>query len=193
MLSKTLAGIVTWYIVTACGQTIDLGTAATYAVVGATTITNAGLSVVDGDIAIYPGSFTGFLPGDVAGTESVGDPVAEAVQADTAIAFAQAATVPCGTNLTGKDLGGQVLGSGVYCFSSFATLTGNLTLDGQGNPSANFVFQVGFTLATVTATQVLVINSAQSYGVYWALGSSASLVSRDRQSKSEYRLFGKDN
>ena len=69
------------YIVIACGQTIDLGTAATYAVIGATIITNTGPSDPDLDIAVCSGnSIARFPPGVVVGTESVGEPIAEAEQ-----------------------------------------------------------------------------------------------------------------
>jgi type VI secretion system secreted protein VgrG len=77
--------------------------------------------------------------------------------------------------LTGQDLGGLTLTPGVYCFSTSAQLTGTLTLDAQGNSSAVFIFKIGSTLTTASASSVLLINSASSCGVFWQVGSSATL------------------
>jgi hypothetical protein len=64
---------------------------------------------------------------------------------------------PCGTNLTGKDLGGMRLGPGLYCFSSSAALTGTLTLDAHGNPNSRWIFQIGSTLTTATNSKVTIV------------------------------------
>jgi hypothetical protein len=77
--------------------------------------------------------------------------------------------------LTGQDLGGMTLTPGVYCFASSAQLTGTLTLDAQGDPNAVFIFQTGSTLTTASGSSVLLINNASSCGVFWQVGSSATL------------------
>ena len=68
-----------------------------------------------------------------------------------------------------------MLTAGVYRFSSSAGLTGALTLDGQGDPNAVFIFQVGSMLTTASAATVSLVNSAQACGVWWQVGSSATL------------------
>jgi ice-binding like protein/exosortase sorting signal-containing protein len=85
------------------------------------------------------------------------------------------ASAPCNTDLSGQDLGGKTLTPGVYCYSTSAQLTGTLTLDAQGNPNASFIFKIGSTLTTASASSVLLINSASSCGVFWQVGSSATL------------------
>jgi hypothetical protein len=77
--------------------------------------------------------------------------------------------------LTGQNLGGMTLTPGAYCFSSSAGLTGTLTLDGQGNAGAVWVFQIGSTLVTASGSNVNIINSGQSCGAFWQVGSSATL------------------
>ena len=54
-------------------------------------------------------------------------------------------------------------------------LTGALTLDGQGNPDAVFIFQVGSTLTTASSSSVVLENGAQACHVFWQVGSSATL------------------
>lgn len=155
-----------------------LGTAANFAVLGGSTVTNTGATVVAGDLGVSPGTaITGFPPGIVVGTIHSADAVALQAQNDVTTAYNALAALACNTDLTGQDLGGLTLTPGVYCFSSSAQLTGTLTLDGLGNPNAIFVFQIGSTLTTASNSSVLLINSAQSCNVFWQVGSSATLGS----------------
>jgi hypothetical protein len=50
-----------------------------------------------------------------------------------------------------------------------------LTLDAHGNPNAQFVFVIGTTLTTATASSVILTNGASPCNVYWKIGSSATL------------------
>jgi hypothetical protein len=154
-----------------------LGTAASFAVLGGSTVTNTGATTVNGNLGVSPGSaVTGFPPGIVnGGTIHAADAVAAQAQSDANTAYNSLAGQPCDFSLTGQDLGGKTLVSGVYCFSSSAQLTGSLTLNGQGNPNAVFIFQIGSTLTTASASSVLLINGAQSCNVFWQVGSSATL------------------
>ena len=152
-----------------------LGTAAGFAVLASTTVTNTGPSVVTGDLGLYPGtSVTGFGgpgSGSVVGTQHIApDAVASLAQTDLVTAFNDAASATSSSSLTG-DLGGKNLTPGVYTYSSSAQLTGPLTLNGDGV----FIFQVGSTLTTATASSVVLVNGAQACAVYWQVGSSATL------------------
>lgn len=162
-----------------------LGTAATFAVLGATTVTNTGATVVTGDLGVSPGtSCTGFPapctggPGTVTGTIHAGDATAAQAQTDAHTAYANAAGQTCNTNLTGQNLGGLTLTPGVYCFNTSAQLTGTLTLNAQGNPNAVFIFQMGSTLTTATNSSVVLINGVppcNNDNIFWQVGSSATL------------------
>ena len=155
---------------------INLGTVNSFAVLGASAVTNTGSSVINGDLGVSPGSaVTGFPPGIVNGTIHAADAVAGQAQSDLTTAYNDAAGRPCQFVLTGQDLGGMTLTHGVYCFTSSAQLTGTLTLDGEGDPNAVFIFQIGSTLTTASASTVNLINGAQSCMVYWQVGSSATL------------------
>jgi type VI secretion system secreted protein VgrG len=74
--------------------------------------------------------------------------------------------------LTGTDLGGLTLTPGVYEFASSAQLTGDLTLDGEGNGNALWVFLIGSTLTTASGSSVNVIGSGTNDGIFWDVGSS---------------------
>jgi hypothetical protein len=162
------------------GPIIDLGAASSFAVLGASTVTNTGDTVLWGDLGVSPGSaVTGFPPGIVHGTIYAGDPApALATQAKDAALAAYiylAGLAPTAGNLTGQDLGGLTLTPGVYKFDSSAGLTGALTLNLLGDPNALFVFQIGSALTTAPNSSVTTINGTDCCNVYWLIYSSATL------------------
>ena len=154
-----------------------LGSAASFAVLGGQSVTNTGATTVFGNVGVSPGSsITGFPPGIVAGGAiHQTDALALQAQSDVTTAYNALAAQPCIGDLTGQDLGGLTLTEGAYCFSSSAQLTGPLVLDAQGNAAAVFVFQIGSTLTTASASSVNVINGGTDCNVYWQVGSSATL------------------
>jgi len=159
--------------------TVDLGTADSFAVLAGSEVTNTGPTEVNGDLGVSPGTaVSGFPPGIVNGATHTGtDAVAVQAQSDLTTAYNDAAGRDCppDNDLTDEDLGGMLLTTGVYCFSSSAQLTGPLILDAQGDPLAVFIFQVGSTLTTASASSVNLINSAEACNVFWQIGSSATL------------------
>jgi hypothetical protein len=155
------------------GTAPRLGTALNFAVLGASTVTSTGPTVITGDLGVSPGAAVTGSP-TVHGTLHLGDPVAAQAQKDLAIAFADAAAAAPTANLTGHVLGQttfQTLIPGVYKFDSEAQLTGTLTLSGSGV----YIFQIGTKITTASASKVLLTNGAQACAVYWQVGSSATL------------------
>jgi hypothetical protein len=168
----------------AVADTITMGTAGDFAVLGGSTVTNTGTSLIDGGhIGLAPGSsITGFPPGVLSAPYAmhIGDMVALQAQFDLETAYNAAAGLASTQDLTGQNLGGLTLTPGVYFFSSSAFLTGALTLNYLGDPSALFVFQIASTLVTASDSQVTAINAAGGQGcnVFWQVGSSATLGTR---------------
>lgn len=154
-----------------------LGTVQAFAVLGSSTVTNTGSSVITGNLGVSPGSaVTGFPPGLVTGGAiHAADAVALQAQSDTTAVNDALASQACTSELTGHDLGGLTLVPGVYCYSSSAQLTGALTLDAGGDPSAVWVFRAGSTLTTAGSSSVLLTNGGSPCNVFWQVGSSATL------------------
>jgi hypothetical protein len=154
-----------------------LGSAQTFVVLGSTTVTNAGPTIIVGDLGVSPGmAVTGFPPGTVSGgTIHSNDPAASSAQADAQTAYNDLVAEPCGTDLSGLTLGTSpgaiTLAPGSYCFASSAQLTGTLTLNGAGP----YIFQIGSTLTTGTNSAVVLTNGATAANVFWQVGSSATL------------------
>jgi type VI secretion system secreted protein VgrG len=160
-----------------------LGTAQSFTVVGATTITNTGSSTVNGNVGLSPGSsITGFGSVTITGTIDQTNGAASQAEADATSALTALAALAL--PLTPTDLSGDVLGTGgtvltlnpgVYIFTSSAQLTGTLTLNAQGNPNALFIFEIDSTLTTGSSSAVNVTNGGAGVGVFWEVGSSATL------------------
>ncbi len=154
-----------------------LGTAESFAVLGNTEVTNTGMTYLNGDYGVSPGTSLGVAGVTLTGTTYTGtDAAAVQAQTDLTAAVAALALYSVTQDLSGTDLGtASPLNPGVYSFSSSAALTGTLTLDAMNDPNALFIFQIGSTLTTATDSVVTVINGSSNTGVYWVVGSSATL------------------
>lgn len=165
-----------------------LGSAQDFAILGHETVTNGHsdpnpATQIYGNLGVTPGtSVTGFYPdGTVSGgTIHIDDGVAQQALADATTAYNTLAGLAYDYDYTGVNLGSAgytVLTPGVYYFASSAQLTGALTLDFLGDPNADFVFQIGSMLTTASGSSVNVLNGNATNGVYWQIGSSATLGS----------------
>ncbi len=156
---------------------VDLGTAATYGVLGASAVTNTGPTVVNGDLGVSPGtSITGFgaaLNGVVTGTVHQTDAAAAQAQRDTTTAYDVAASLtPTRTGLT--ELNGLSLTPGVYSGGALQLAgTGALTL--AGSADSVWVFQAASTLTIGSGTRITITGGASSCNVFWQVGSSATI------------------
>ncbi len=157
---------------------VDLGSAATFAILAFNTVTNVNNpgTVVTGDLGISPGAaLVGFPPGEVVGVQHLGDAVAATAKIDLLAAYNDAVG-RLGAAVLPGDLSGLTLTPGLYKTATSTQLSaGNLTLDAQGDENAVFVFQVGSTFTSSPGTQMVLGGGAKATNVFWAIGTSATL------------------
>ena len=165
-------------VVLNCVQpSVNLRSAALFAVLAGPTVTNTGPTNVIGNLGVSPGTaVTGFLPGKVFGTQFTADPTSAQAEADLTIAYNDAAgRTLCPVSVAGN-LGGLTLAPGLYkSTSSLAISSGDLTLDAKGDGNAIFIFQMASTLTTTAGRQVILAGGARASNVFWQVGSSATL------------------
>ena len=153
---------------------VNLRTAASFAVLAGSTVTNTGPTVINGDLGVSPGTaVTGFPPGTLNGTLHSADAVALQAKNDLTAAYNDAAGRTGGTAVA-TELGGRTLVPGLYTGATLG-ITGTLTLDAKGDSSAVFIFQSKSTLITASASRVLLVNGANPCNVFWQVSSSATL------------------
>ena len=152
----------------------NLGTSSNFAVLGSSTVTNTGNTIIVGNLGVSPGTaITGFPPGIVIGTTYAGGPVATRAHNDAAIAYNALSNAKCTINEPAvANIGGLTLKPGVYCFPSSAAITGKLTLSGNGV----YIFKISSTLTTAAYnSRVVLTHGALASNVFWQVGSSATL------------------
>lgn len=156
-----------------------LGAAKQFAVLGAESITNTNATTLHGNLGLAPGSSITGVGSITFVAESAiyqTDTIATQAQFDARSSYDRLVALTGGINLSGQDLGSVgVLTSGIYRFDSSAAQTGAMTIDFANDPNGVVIFQIGSTLTTARNSVVNVINGTSSNGIYFQVGSSASL------------------
>ncbi len=159
----------------AFAQVPNLGTAARFALLSATTASGGAVTYTDSTISGNVGSSG--LPAAVVNIRStvsgaITAPVPAQVLADFNAAYVALRAVPCGQTLTGT-LAGITLAPGVYCFAAAAELTGTLTLAGNGT----WLFKVGTSgIGALTTTDFKVLSAGNGCNVSWWVAQAATMT-----------------
>jgi hypothetical protein len=158
-----------------------------FTVLGASTVTNVPTSTIVGNVGVWSSGGANAITGFNSSSSGTSDPqvtggsvysggaLAQSAQGELSTAITNLSSLGSGTVLT-ADLTGLTIFPGVYTVPAGTTnLSGALTLDGQGNANAAWVFQMPSTLITSPDSVVNVVNTGSGAGVYWNVGSSATI------------------
>jgi hypothetical protein len=137
--------------------------------------TNAGFTVVNGDLGNNAGAYGGFPDGVVNGSVHLSDPYAASTAAQVTSVANQMALIDCDSSLAPAIGDSMVLKPYAYCIAGDAILSDTLILDGQGDPNSVFVFKLTLMFTTAPNSAIVLINGAQAKNVYWRIGGAMSL------------------
>nr|BBD74544.1 ice-binding protein isoform1a [Antarctomyces psychrotrophicus] len=155
---------------------LDLGAASSFGALAPQGVANAGATVINGDMGTTGTSITGFPPGLITGQLHINDNTSTQAFADSRTAFVAGQALIATVDQAGTaTLGGNTFVAGVYKYDSAVGLDGVLTLDGAGDASSVWVFQLATTLVTYASSSIILTNGAKANNVFWIVGSSATL------------------
>jgi|UPI00048376E3 hypothetical protein len=158
--------------------TPSLGSASNFAIFtsfGA--ISNAGTSIIEGDIGTNQGVVSGFETSTISGTTNIANAATQEAATDIGIAYAgflnMTPTIITHTPAFGN---GETIFSGVYSISGAGSIANSLTLDAQNNPSAKFILKFSGAFTSGANSTIILSNGAQSNNIYWIVDGAFSLA-----------------
>jgi hypothetical protein len=157
---------------------VNLRSAATFSILAGSTVTSTGQTRITGNVGIFPGTArTGFPPAQISqGAFYAADGTSKQAELDLTTAYNDAMGRVLKPVSVAGNLGGRTLAPGLYkSTSGLAVTSGDLTLDGRGNPNAVFIFQMATILNMTAGRKIILIGKARARNIFWAVGSSATL------------------
>jgi hypothetical protein len=171
-------------------KTIDLGIADSFAVMAYTSITSAPTSNISGKVGLKPGtrSLINLNPStEVAGGlievyagDDVGDPsdYLTIAREDLIAAYRDAVARPTDRDKVeaykGKP-GGKILPPGIYRWSSGATISSDMTL--EGNDTDVFIFQIDGDMSVAPKVRIVLSGGARAKNIFWQVSGKVTLES----------------
>jgi len=167
---------------------VPLASAGTFRILAGSALTNLDIvgnrTSVNGDVGVSPGStVNGFTAVDNIVPPFnlyAGVPIAATAKINLTAAYNDSQSRSTAAISLPGQLGGLTFAPGLYVNSSTSGISGTgpnaiLTLDGQGDPTAVWIFKMGSTLITDPGTSIVCINGCKAENIFWQVGSSATL------------------
>ncbi|MFT6243858.1 MAG: hypothetical protein ACJA0U_000186 [Salibacteraceae bacterium] len=160
------------------GQTFSLGTAENFILfTGNGGVSCTGSSTLTGDLGSDLGDTLGFATSTIIGSVYTIDSITEQAAVDVGIAYNQLVSVPVTVGSHPAAFGaGETLTNGVYGIAGAGSFGGNLTLDGQGDTNAVFIFKFTGAFVVGAAANLILINDARPCNVYWISEGAATIA-----------------
>ncbi len=139
-------------------------------------VVNTASSGIIGDIGTNLGAISGFAASAHVG--SFYPPGYEAAQAALDLDYAYSQLIALPNTVVGHALAfgvGETLNAGVYYIGAAGSLAGTITLDGQNNPDAIFIFKFNGAFSTSAKSKVVLTNGASACNVFWIAEGAVSL------------------
>lgn len=168
-------------------EEVVLGSAANFAILSHSAISNIPTSEITGDVGVSPGvrsEISGLTDQEVIGTifasddSETADEMLIKAKEDARIAFVDARGSVRGTPVSiSGNLNGLTLVPGLYESGSSIEISpgGFLYLDAGGDKDAAFIIRSETSVTTESTSEVILQGGAQSENIYWVAGSTITL------------------
>ena len=138
-------------------------------------VANVATSGVVGDVGTNLGAISGFAESAHVGSNYDGDAITLQAKIDLDNAYSQLMALPNTVVGHAPAFGsGETLTSGVYYIGAAGSLAGTITLDGQNNPDAIFVFKFSGAFLVAAQSKVILTNGASRCNVFWVSGAGVA-------------------
>jgi hypothetical protein len=139
-------------------------------------VSNAGISTVNGHVGTNVGALTGFgSPSTLIGTAYAPGSITAQAVIDVQNLYNQLLAAPPTLAHTPTYGSGETVLPGIYAIAAAGSLAGTITLNGNGDPNAVFIFKFAGAFTTGAASNVILSNGAQASNVYWISGGAISM------------------
>jgi hypothetical protein len=164
-------------------QVVDLGSLTNFVFFTSEgAIENTGASAITGDIGSDLGLVA--LPGATHnGNVHSHDSVTELAKFDLITLYQKLLCVPNKDSTRAHAFGGgEILTTGVYFIDTCGSLSGNITLNGQGDTNALFIIKFAGAFTVAANSTIILTNNARACNVFWMtegnclIGSSTIMV-----------------
>jgi hypothetical protein len=139
---------------------------------------NVGGSEVYGNVGTNnSGEYAGFTPGTVLkGNSHINDQVSTDAGTELQAAYTDfAANTTCQETLLSTLSGPQNLQPNIFCTLGATAITGDITLNGNGDPNAVFLFKIGGALSFAADARILLTGGTQISNVYFQVDGAVEL------------------
>ena len=138
-------------------------------------VANTSTTGVDGNIGTDGGAISGFGSSVVVDSFYNSDAFTIQAKIDIDNAYTMLMALPNTVTTHTPAFGsGETVDPGVYYIGAAGSLAGTITLDGQNNPDAIFVFKFAGAFTVAAASKVILINDAHPCNVFWIGGAGVA-------------------
>jgi hypothetical protein len=181
MMKKNVLYLITFLILfsqnSVFGQVLNLGSIENFVIFSSNGAeANTGISSFIGDIGADLGAVS-LAGATIFGNVYIADLVTAQAKVDLQDTYIQLLSIPTTNSMHLPAFGGgEILTTGNYLITSAGSLGGNLTLNGQGDSNAVFIFKFGGAFAVGANSEVVLINGTRSCNVFWVSEGAISMA-----------------
>tara|TARA_B110000240_G_scaffold117712_1_gene131788 strand:+ start:611 stop:2527 length:1917 start_codon:yes stop_codon:yes gene_type:complete len=138
-------------------------------------VTNAATSGFVGHIGTDFGSISGFTTSTHIGSFYNADTTTAQAKIDLDSAYNKLIVIPKTDSTHAAVFGGDTLIAGVYYVGGAGSLSGTITLDGQNDPDAIFIFRFNGSFSVMAQSKVIFTNGTRLCNVFWIAEGAVSM------------------